>query len=61
MMIVSGGDVGGLVWLNHSGHVEDFGLPIVLPSWDGPEQTFVSDSESHELLCYQIFMNQLIN
>lgn len=31
-MIVSTGDVGGLRRLDGSGHVEDFGLPVVLPT-----------------------------
>jgi hypothetical protein len=60
MMIVSGGDVGGLVGLDHSGHIEDFGFPVVFPAGNRPKQTFISDSESH-LLSISIFINESIN
>lgn len=55
VMIVSWGDVSGLVGLDHSWHVEDFRLPIVLPSGNSPEKTLISDSESH--LYLSIFNN----
>ncbi len=47
MVVVARGDVGCLVGLDHSGHVEDFGLPVVLPAGDGPEQALISDFKSH--------------
>ena len=47
VVVVSWGDVGGLVGFDHSGHVEDFGLPVVLPAGNCPEQALISDSESH--------------
>ena len=53
MVVISAGDVGGLVRLNHSGHVEDFGLPVVLPARNRPEQTLISDSKSHPFYQYQ--------
>lgn len=46
-MIVSGGDVGSLVGLDHSGHVEDLWLPVVLPAGNSPEQALISNSETH--------------
>jgi hypothetical protein len=46
-VVVSGCDVGGLVRFDHSGHVEDLGFPVVLPTGNCPKQTLISDSESH--------------
>lgn len=60
MVVVSAGDVGGLVGLDHSGHVEDLGFPVVLPPRNRPKQTLISDSESH--LSISIFIHfQSIN
>lgn len=39
--VLSVDDVDGL------GHVQDFGLPVVLPAGFGPEQTLISDFEHH--------------
>ena len=47
MVVVSGGNVGCLVGLDHSWHVENFGFPVVLPTGNSPKQTLISDSESH--------------
>ena len=46
-MVKSAGDVLSVDDVDGLGHVQDFGLPVVLPSRFGPEQTFISNFEHH--------------
>ena len=37
----------GVGRVDRFGHVQDLGLPVILPARFGPEQALVSDSEHH--------------
>ena len=56
MVIVTGSNVSGLIGFDHTRHIEDFRLPVIFPSWNGPEQTLISDSESHFFIFDSLFI-----
>lgn len=47
MVVEAAGDVLRVGRVDGLGHVQDLGLPGVLPAGLGPEQTLVPDAESH--------------
>ena len=57
-MVKSAGDVLSVDDVDGLGHVQDFGLPVVLPSRFGPEQTFISNFEHHLNKIISISNNQ---
>lgn len=58
-MVEPAGDVLGIGRVDGFGHVEDLGLPGVLPPGFGPEQALISDSEHHQINYQQLSHNHL--
>jgi hypothetical protein len=54
VVVEAAGDILGVGRVDGLGHVEDLGLPGILPAGFGPEQALISDSEHHQINYQQL-------